>query len=413
VVWLVTGVLFLVPFLEPRRPFRGLHLDLIVLLAFGALLVRIFTSGGGIWVYRTAVVCVAIGLVYVLVRMLAEGLRPGSRPEALVPLVPIRWLAIGAVAMALFHVGYVVANPRPVVDVGQVSVLGADRIIRGQGLYDVPFSRRYPHGDTYGPANYLLYVPFQAALPSTHSNGHMVAARAAALTFDLLTGLGLFLLGWRLRPPRGRGELGVALTFAWFSYPYTLFVAAYSFNDALVALLLVMALLVVTSPAVSGAANAIGSAVKFASAALVPLFATATGRRNLRSWALFVAVFAAVTAAQFLPFMPDGGLRELYDRTIGWQAARDPAGSVWALSSSLHPGQVAVRGVAVALAILVAFVPRRKTPVQLAALGAAVLATFELGLSYWIPSYIVWFAPFAFLALFRSYVTTPAAVGRA
>ena len=401
-IWIAAGLLFLAPFVDPRRPFRWLHLDLIVLVAFGALLVRSFAAGGSLWTYRAGIVSAAGGLLYVLVRMLAKGFRPGPQSRSLVPLLPTRWLALAALAMAIFHVVYVATSAKPVIDVGQVSVQGADRILRGEGLYDEPFPKPYANGNTYGPANYLLYVPFEVALPSVHDGNHMVAARAAAVTFDLLTGLGLFLLGRRLRPESGE-QLGVALAFAWFSYPYTLFVAAYSFNDALVAFLLVIALMAVTRSAISGATTAVAAAVKFAPAAVAPLFATAPAQHRLRSSLLFGATFAAVTLALFLPFIPDGGIRELYERTVGFQAGRRPGGSVWALSSHLHPAQAVVRAAAVALSVLVAVIPSRKTTEQLAALAAGVLVSFQLGLSYWIPSYVVWFAPFVFLALFLPY----------
>jgi hypothetical protein len=46
-----------------------------------------------------------------------------------------------------------------------------------------------------------------------------------------------------------------------------------------------------------------------------------------------------------------------------------------------------------------AFFPRRKSPLQLAALTAALLAGFELVLTYWLYTYIPWFYPFAALAL--------------
>jgi hypothetical protein len=52
-----------------------------------------------------------------------------------------------------------------------------------------------------------------------------------------------------------------------------------------------------------------------------------------------------------------------------------------------------------ALAIAVAFVPRRRTPAQVAALGAAVLLGVELTLSNWNPWYIIWFAPLVLVAL--------------
>jgi hypothetical protein len=404
VIWIASGLIFLVPFVDPRRPLRWLHVDLVVLVAFGALLVRSFQAGLSIWAYRAGIASVVGGLLYVAVRMLAQGFRPRPQRQALVPLVPTRWLALAAVAMALFHVVYVATTPKPVIDVGQASVWGADRILRGEGLYDDPFPKPYPYGNTYGPANYLLYVPFEWAHPSVHAGNQMVAARAAALTFDLLTGLGLFFLGRRLRRHGGGTLLGAALAFAWFSYPYTLFVLAYSFNDALVAFLLVMSLMAVTRSGISGATTAVAAAVKFAPAAVAPLFATAPAQRRLRSSILFATTFAAVTLALFLPFIPDGGIRELYERTVGFQADRPPWGSAWALSSHLDPAQPVIRAAAIVLSVLVAVVPARKTAEQLAALAVAVLVSFQLGLSYWIPSYVVWFAPFVFVAIFLPYV---------
>ena len=52
--------------------------------------------------------------------------------------------------------------------------------------------------------------------------------------------------------------------------------------------------------------------------------------------------------------------------------------------------------------------PRRKSPLQLAALTAALLAGFELCLTYWLYTYIPWFFPFAAIA-----VLAPLAVVRA
>jgi hypothetical protein len=50
-------------------------------------------------------------------------------------------------------------------------------------------------------------------------------------------------------------------------------------------------------------------------------------------------------------------------------------------------------------AVAVAFFPRRKSPLQLAALTAVLLAGFELVLTYWLYTYIPWFYPFAALTL--------------
>jgi hypothetical protein len=49
--------------------------------------------------------------------------------------------------------------------------------------------------------------------------------------------------------------------------------------------------------------------------------------------------------------------------------------------------------------VVVAFFPRRKSPLQLAALTAVLLAGFELVVTYWLYTYIPWFYPFAAVAL--------------
>ena len=69
-------------------------------------------------------------------------------------------MAVGLVLLAAFRVGLNLADSH-VIDVGYASVVGADRIAHGEELYvdnDV-------HGDTYGPMNYLAYIPFETLLP--------------------------------------------------------------------------------------------------------------------------------------------------------------------------------------------------------------------------------------------------------
>jgi hypothetical protein len=67
-----------------------------------------------------------------------------------------------------------------------------------------------------------------------------------------------------------------------------------------------------------------------------------------------------------------------------------------------------LQGLLVVAAVAVAFVPRRKSPLQLAALTAALLAGFELVQTYWLYTYIPWFFPFAAIT-----VLAPAALNRA
>jgi hypothetical protein len=383
-LWLPLCLLFLAPFVDPRRPFRLLHLDLLAILGFGVS--HFFFNRGEI---STSVPLVYPVLGYLLLRCLAAGFRPSPRPGRLVPFVPVTWLLVGVALLGVFRIGLNVADSN-VIDVGYSGVVGADRIVDGDRLYGKGFAPDNEHGDTYGPVAYLAYVPFEQALPWSGRWDDLPAAHAAAITFDLLTLLALYSLGRRLRDgPEGRA-LGAALAYAWAACPYTAFVLESNSNDGLVALLVVLALLV-TAPGARGAAVALGGVAKFAPLALAPLLATVDRRR--RSIAIFAVVVLVVLAATVLPFVPHGGLRELYDRTFGYQIGRPSPFSLWGQEPSLDWLQTGVKAGAVALALLVALVPRRKDARQVAALAAAVLIAVQLGVSHWFYLYVVWFLP--------------------
>jgi hypothetical protein len=394
-VWIPLCVLFLLPFLDFRRPFRLLHLDLLVLLGFGAS--HVFFNRGDIGVSVPLVYPV---LLYLLVRMLLAGFRPRERAGPLVPHIPIAALAVALVFLVGFRVALNVVDSN-VIDVGYAGVIGADRIVDGNPLYGDGFSRDVPKGDTYGPVSYLLYVPFEQAVPWTGRWDDLPAAHGAAITFDLLTIGVLLLLGRALRPGRGGTALGVALAYAWAAYPYTAFALETNSNDTLVALACAVALLayVRRSAVGTGLAVGLGAAAKFAPLALAPLFA----RRRPLLFALVVAVTLAVTV---VPFIPGGGPGELYDRTLGYQAARGSPFSVWGQEPSLDWLQTMLKGAAVGLALLVAFVPRRPSDRQLSALGAAVLIALQLPVTHWFYLYVVWFVPFALVAVLGAYGPT-------
>jgi uncharacterized protein (DUF1501 family) len=159
-------------------------------------------------------------------------------------------------------------------------------------------------------------------------------------------------------------------------------------------------MLVLASPPARGAVVALGSAAKFGPAALAPLFATGTGERRWRSALVFGIAFVAVSALLVVPFLPDGGPRELYDRTLGYQASRSSPFSAWGLAPSLEFLRPVARAGAIALAVAVALWPRRKAPAQVAALAAAVLIAVQLGATHWFYFYVVWFLPLVLAALF-------------
>jgi hypothetical protein len=390
-VWIPLMLAFVFPFVDWRRPFRLLHFDLLALLAFS--LSHLYFNRGEIF---TSVPLVYPVLGYLLVRMLlfafVRRLGEGGRPLRL--LVPVSYLAMALVFLVGFRVGLNLTSSN-VIDVGYSGVIGADLVAHGESLYgNFPADNR--SGDTYGPVNYYAYVPFELAFPWHGSWDALPAAHAAALFFDLATMLGLFLVGRRLRPGRRGRDLGIVLAYAWAAFPYTLFVLNSNANDSLVAMLLTYCFLFLQSSRLRGAFLALAGAAKFAPLALVPLLWSYS--RNRRTRLRFVLAFAVVTAAVWVPVVLDASLERVWDRTVGFQLGRDSPFSIWG-QEDLGPLQDLAKALAVALAVAVAFVPRRKSPLQLAALGTAVLVALQFSLTHWFYLYVVWFFPFAAIAL--------------
>jgi hypothetical protein len=396
-VWLPLCLLFIAPFFDPRRPLRLVHLDLLVVLGLGLSL----------FYFNRAEIDASVALTYpvlgyFVIRMLVAGLWPRARSG---PLIPVASTQVLLIALLALLAGRIVLNvvDSHVIDVGVAGVIGAEHITNGQALYEGSFSPGIDlRGDVYGPVNYLAYVPFELVFPWHGTWDDVPAAHAAAIAFDLLCVAGLFLLGRRLRAGAEGQALGLGLAFAWAACPWTLYAMNANANDALIGALGIGALLALASPAARGVMVALAAAAKFGSAALAPLFATGDGERRWRSALIFAVAFAAVCAVVILPFLPDGGLREFYDRTLGYQATRGSPFSVWGLAPSLHFLQAPFRVVVVALAIAVAFYPRFKTPVQVAALACALTIAIQLTATHWFYFYVVWFLPFALVASFAS-----------
>ena len=114
----------------------------------------------------------------------------------------------GLVFLIGFRIGLNVTNSN-VIDVGYAGVIGSNKILHDQKLYG-GWPTDNPQGDTYGPFNYYAYVPFTATFGWSGVWDNLPAAHAAAIAFDLLTMLGLFLLGRAIRGP----TLGTLLAYA-------------------------------------------------------------------------------------------------------------------------------------------------------------------------------------------------------
>jgi hypothetical protein len=401
-VWLPLCVLFILPFVNFRRPFSLLHLDLLVLLSFSVSLA--FFNHARIY---SSVPLVYPPLLYLLARMLAllRRRRRGEpeRPRPLRLLVPAPWLAIGVIFLVGFRIALNVTDSN-VIDVGYAGVIGAQRIVDGKPLYG-SYPADNEHGDTYGPFNYLAYVPFEQALGWSGSWDDLPAAHAAAITFDLLALGLLFLIGRRMRGP----TLGVALAYAWASYPFTLFALESNSNDTLLVVVVLAAVLAASyrsklALSLRGGFAALAGLTKFAPLALAPLLAThglgeLEPRRRVRALALFAAGFLGAAALALVPALSHDSLHTLYTRTIEYQANRGSPFSVWGLYAGLGGLQSAVELAAVALVLALAVIPRRPGLTGLAAACAAAIIATQLGIEHWFYLYIPWFFPLVMIAL--------------
>jgi uncharacterized BrkB/YihY/UPF0761 family membrane protein len=129
-----------------------------------------------------------------------------------------------------------------------------------------------------------------------------------------------------------------------------------------------------------------------------------SGPRTLLAYAL---AFGATALVAMLPVLLGGRFHTFWEHTIAFQRDRGAPFSVWGLYGGLDTVQTAVQVAAVLLAIAVAFVPRRRTTVEVAALGAAVLIALQLGATYWFYLYVAWFFPLVAVALFGRYGAPP------
>jgi hypothetical protein len=428
-LWLSFCALFLLGLADLRRPLSLRNLDLLALLSFSVSL-RFFNEGEIFW----SVPLVYPPLAYLLGRALwiARRDRP---PRASRPLWPVWILAAATVFTAGFRVGLNVEAERSVIDVGFAGVVGAHRIVNGEmpyghmpvqddrppcGTADAEGEIREriqtngrceasnPRGDTYGPVSYLAYVPGYAAFGWTGKWDELWAAHATSLLFDGLCLLGLALVGRRF----GGARLAATLAFAWAAYPFTLYASNSNTNDAIMPAFLIWGFWLASSPWARGTAVALAGWTKFAALLLAPLWLAYPGglRAPLRRYA---AAFAGTTALAFLVLLlepdPVAAARVFAERTFGFQLDRESPFSLWGWGQyraagipDLHLVQSVLQVLVATGAVALAFVPRRKSILQLAALTAAVLIGFELALTHWFYLYLPWFFPFfAFALLYR------------
>jgi hypothetical protein len=422
-VWLGFCVVFVLGLADLRRLRSMRNLDLLVLVSLSASLW--FFNEGRIF---TSVPLVYPVLLYLLGRTLWIGMRDRA-PTASRPVWPIWMLAAATVFLGGFRIGLDFADSN-VIDVGYSGVIGAHRIANGQAPYGhFPQESGRPcgppdrngrivlriqengrcegqngHGDTYGPVAYEAYLPGYAIFGWKGKGDELPAAHFTSILFDLVAIAGLVLVGLRY----GGRRLAATLAFAWTAFPFTQYVASSSSNDAIQPALLIFGFWLASSPWARGSFAALASWAKFAPLVVAPLWATYPARRP-RPTVFFALAFALATLAAFWVLLlesdPLGAVGTFWDRAIGHQIGRESPFSLWdwqqyhAGLPDLHVVQWVLQGLLVVGAVALALVPRRKSPLQLAALTAALLIGFEIVLTHWFYLYVAWFFPFVAFAI--------------
>ena len=443
-VWLGFCAVFLVGLGNIRRPLSWRNLDLIALLFFSVSLW--YFNEGDIF---TSVPLAYPPMFYLVGRLIWIGSRK-SAGSAFRPIWPVWLLAAATVFLLGFRIGINVEAPRSVIDVGYSGVIGADRISSGQSPYGhMPIEDSLKpcgkadssgeireriqtngrcesaneRGDTYGPAAYEAYLPAvrssagaEVGQPARRARDldHLgrplpdrARARRAALR-RLAAGRHARLRLGRLSVHRVRARLeherrdharvpDLGLLARQLTVGARRLLRARRLDEV--------------RRAAGGAALALvpGGAEAPAGEGLLP---DRVRRRHARG--LLRPVHGAEPAPRRAGLL--GSHARLADRArvallpLGLEAVPrrrhpEPARVQWVLEGLLAIGSIAVY-----------FFPKRKGPLQLAALTGAILLGFELVLTHWFYLYIPWFFPFAAIALLaapaREAVTVEDAVPR-
>ena len=385
-VWLPLLAAFLIGLLPRGRP-NGRWLDVLAVAAlsgsFGA-----FNRG---WIELSTPLLYP-PMLWLLGRMLWRGFRPPQMTTVRRTLLPAGAMIVGIVFLIGFRAALVAADGN-VIDVGEASMIGGQRLASGKAVYG-HFPKRIERGDTYGPSTWAAYAPF-ALLPGTDSkDGRLAAASVAAVVFDLLCLALVALLGYRLRGP----PAAVAAAWFWVTCPFTLYAQMCAVNDGLVAAGVALALIAATLTGARGGLlrgmSVVASALtKFAGLALLPVYARVRGSSGVRSVLAYGVGCALAFAVLLAPYLDDP--TAVWERTIGYQDARGAPFSAWGLYGLPHWSRLAWEVFVAVICVASAVIPRarHRDVASIAALTVGTLIAVELSAVYWFYTYLVWFLP--------------------
>jgi hypothetical protein len=389
-VWGPLALLFALAFWRTDKLYSLRNLDVLALLSF-------LVSHGFFRVGETyhAVLLWYPPLLYLLARTLLMSFGRGERVEKTSNFPTAALLVLGVLASGLV-LGLNLDSR--VIDVGYAGVVGADRILDGVLPYgNMP--EEVGTGDTYGPLNYLLYVPFLWFFGWSGEWDFLPAAHAVTALAFIVGAISMLVAGRRYAGAQG----GAAMLFAWAVFPYTLYSANNNTNDIIVAAVAAVAIATATSPLARGASVVAGFAVKLFPIILAPLWMLHDGAKSRGSLLDFVlggmGVFLLTFWVLALDGDPIGGVVEFFDRTLRFQGERETPWTIFAQVPALKVLQQALTAAVVLLAFIVPVVLKKRTIRRLAALSAAFVIAFELTVNYWFYPYVTWFEPFIFVAL--------------
>jgi len=389
-IWGSLALLFAVAFWRPDRLLCLRNLDVLALLGF--LVSHGFFRAGDSYL---AVLLWYPPLLYLLGRTLMMGFGYGERVERTSNLPTPVLFVLGLLGSGLV-LGLNLDSR--VIDVGYAGVVGGDRILDGT----LPYGNMPDNvgtGDTYGPLNYLLYVPFRWLFGWSGEWDYLPAAHALTAFAFVVGALALFIAGWRYAGARG----GAAMLFAWAVFPYTLYSTNNNTNDVVVAAVAAVGLAMAASPLARGASVAAGFAIKLFPLILGPLWLLHDGALRRGPILRFILGAVAIVLLTFwvlaLDGDPIGGAQLFYEKTLAFQGERETPWSIFGQVPELKVLQQPLTALVILLAFVVAIFPEKRTIRRLAAFSAALIIAFELTVNYWFYPYITWFEPFIFLAL--------------
>jgi Glycosyltransferase family 87 len=390
-IWWIMGFIFALAFVRIDKFFHIRNLDVLALV--GLFLSQNFFKAADV---HWAVLLWYPPLLYLLARTLLMGFGYGERVEKTSNFPTPLLLLLGT-----FAGGFLLSLnlDSGVLDVGYAGVAGGDRILEGVSPYgNMPSDIGW--GDTYGPLNYLLYIPFIWLLGWSGTWDYLPAAHGLTALAFVAGALALLLAGRRYAGTRG----GAALLFAWTVFPFTLYATNQNSNDIIVGAVAAIGLATATSPLARGMTVGAGFAIKLFPLILAPLWMLHDfSRRRVAPILKFVLGGTVVLVLSFwvlaLGGDPVENAKLFYERTFVVQSTRESPFSIFAQLPVLGALHLPLTAAVVLLALLVAVVPKKRTIRRLAAFSAALIIAFQLVLLHWFFAYVVWFEPFVFFVL--------------